>query len=180
MGLLQGYQHFPYECVISLDFISVYLARICFSPMTCFSQPEISLALLYITSCRPLPSFNNSINVSTPFYSYEFILSSVAVYFFPIYFSHLLTESSILADSFTVNMSKPVWGARGTAGFLTLAPVLSNISSVFAVRFFGFPSKTAAFPEAWIADLLRSCTCRPGPTHCWIEAHLALHLGWVW
>ena len=86
---------------------------------------------------RPLPWPITIACKGAPFYSYEFILSSVAVYLFPIYFSHLLAESSILADSFTVNMSKPVWGARGTAGFLTLAPVLSNISSVFGVRFFG-------------------------------------------
>lgn len=121
---------------ISLDF-SIFGAHLLFTyDLLLAARNSLGFAI-YNFRKRPLPWPITIACKGAPFYSYEFILSSVAVYLFPIYFSHLLTESSILADSFTVNMSKPVWGARGTAGFLTLAPVLSNISSVFGVRFFG-------------------------------------------
>ena len=72
---------------------------------------------------------------------------------FPIYFSYLLKQSSMLADSFTVNMSKPVWGHEAQ---LVFWPWLSakHISFVFAVFHLRL-----LLSEAWKRSS-QKCTCR--------------------
>ena len=72
---------------------------------------------------------------------------------FPIYFSYLLKQSSMLADSFTVNMSKPVWGHEAQ---LVFWPWLSakHISFVFAVFHLRLLQS-----EAWKRSS-QTCTCR--------------------